>query len=106
MNSLEIGLLIACLLLVGMLSGALWDIRRLHKKCMDAWAARVSAEAAEAAAREALAQAERRIGVMMSTRGDVLEAAIGAVKLAQLDALYAPAPHSLSEKKENGPEAV
>lgn len=106
MSALEIGLLTACLLLTGMLGGALWDIRRLHRKCMDAWAGRISAETAEAATREALVQAERRIGVLMASRSDVLEAAIGTAKLAQLDALYAPAPHSLSEKKENGPKAV
>ena len=34
-----------------------------------------------------LADANKRIGAIQATRGEVLEAAIGAAKLAQLDAL-------------------
>ena len=88
-STLEVALLWALCLVAGALGGAVAEIWRLHRICMTAWMAQHAAQHEAKRLREALARAERTIGAMQTTRGEVLEAAIGAAKLAQLDALHA-----------------
>ena len=89
MNTLEVALLILCGLLAGGLLGALSEVRRLHRTSMAAWMAQGSAQDEARRLRHELAETQRQLGALQATRGEVLEAAIGAAKLAQLDALRA-----------------
>lgn len=90
MTTLEISLLILCGLLAGGLLGAVTEVWRLHRTSMSAWMSQAAAQKEAYEARQALAEANRKLGALQATRGEVLEAAIGAAKLAQLDALRDP----------------
>ena len=83
----ELGLGAVCCTLVGLLAGALWEVRRLHRVCMRAWMFQASAQDQAARLRHELAETQRQLGALQATRGEVLEAAIATSKLAQLDAL-------------------
>lgn len=89
MTTLEIALLILCGLLAGGLLGAVWELRRLHRVCMKSWMQQGAAQDQANRLRQELADANKRIGAIQATRGEVLEAAIATSKLAQLDALHA-----------------
>ncbi len=89
MTPTELGLGAVCCTLVGLLAGALWEVRRLHRVCMRAWMFQAAAQDQAARLRHDLAETQRQLGALQATRGEVLEAAIGAAKLAQLDALHA-----------------
>ncbi|MBK9363016.1 MAG: hypothetical protein IPM99_18880 [Rubrivivax sp.] len=95
MTAWEFGLGAACCVLAGMLAGALWELKRVHRVCMRAWMFQASAQDQAARLRHDLAEAQRQLGALQAARGEVLEAAIGAAKLAQLDALRpADSPHT------------
>lgn len=87
MTTLEIALLILCGLLAGGLLGATWEVRKLHREAWQYWLAQNKAQKEAHEARAALAEANKRLGALHATRGEVLEAAIATSKLAQLDAL-------------------
>ena len=100
MTDLELGLLVSCGLLAGGLLGAVRELMRLHRTCMRAWMYQGAAQSEATKLREALAEANKRIGALQATRGEVLETAVGVAKLAQLDALQQP---KLSESSYPGP---
>lgn len=87
-SELEIGLLILCGLLGGGLIGAALELKRLHRETWQYWMSQAKAQDEVRRLRADLAEANRRIGALQATHGEVLEAAIGAAKLAQLDALH------------------
>lgn len=87
MTALEIALMWAVCLLAGMLIGAAVEVWRLHRTSMEAWLRMAAAQDEARRLRAELAEAHRKLGALQATRGEVLEAAIGAAKLASLDAL-------------------
>ena len=87
MTTLEVALLWALCLVGGMLGGAAVEVWRLHRTSMEAWLRMAAAQDEAKRLRIELAEANRRLGALQATRGEVLEAAIGAAKLASLDAL-------------------
>lgn len=91
----ELGLGAVCCTLAGLLAGAMWEVRRLHRVCMRAWMFQASAQDQ--------AETQRQLGALQATRGEVLEAAIGAAKLSQLDALW-PQEMPPRNQHEQGPE--
>lgn len=90
MTTLEISLLWGLCLVAGALGGAMVEVWRLRRTSMAAWMAQAAAQKEAYDARQELAEAYKRLGALQATRGEVLEAAIGAAKLAQLDALRPP----------------
>lgn len=86
-STLEVALLWALCLVAGALGGAAVEVWRLHRTSMEAWLRMAAAQDEARRLRAELAEAHRKLGALQATRGEVLEAAIGAAKLAQLDAL-------------------
>ena len=94
MTALETALLLSTCCLAGALLGCLMDNRRLRRLLWQAWAEQSKAQEESHRARQNLADACRAIGRLQAENGQILEAAIGTAKLAQLDALH----------KDQGPE--
>ncbi len=74
-------------LLLGGLLGALAELRKTKAMCWKSWELTGKAQAQAAGLRKERDEALERLGALKAQRGEVLEAAIGAAKLAQLDAL-------------------
>lgn len=74
-------------LLAGGLMGALAELRRVKAVCWESWELTGKAQARAAELRSERDAALEKLGALKAQRGEVLEAAIGAAKLAQLDAL-------------------
>lgn len=77
-------------LLVGGLLGALAELRKTKDLCWKSWELTGKAQARSAELRSERDAALEKLGALKAQRGEVLEAAIGAAKLAQLDALREP----------------
>lgn len=84
------GLVAVVGLLAGGLLGALAELRRVKAVCWESWILTGKAQAQAAGLRKERDEAREKLGVLKAQRGEVLEAAISAAKLAQLDALREP----------------